>query len=78
MNYTVRPTRITIAPEGEPLFSEQATHVELDDEAAGEFVVIRQTGERNKDGEGSLAFDFAEWPLIVQAVETLKQHVVKS
>jgi hypothetical protein len=74
MNYTVRPTRITIAPAGEPLFSEQATHVELDDEAAGEFVVIRQTSESSK--AGSVAIDFAEWPLIVQAVETLKQHGV--
>lgn len=37
--YEVRVTRLTILPPSEPIFSERATHIELRDEAAGEFVV---------------------------------------
>lgn len=41
-DYTARPTRFTIAPRGEPIFSERATTIEIDDEAGGEFIRVRQ------------------------------------
>jgi hypothetical protein len=71
MTYETRITRLTIAPSDEPIFSEQATHIELDDEAAGEFVVLKQN--RDDKGTGRVSFDFNEWEHIVAAVARLKK-----
>ena len=72
MNHETRATRLTVAPKGEPIFSEKATHIELDDEAAGEFVVIEQCREDAKPGR--VSFDFDEWPHIVAAVDRLRKE----
>ena len=61
-----RTTRITIVPKG---FSDRATDLEIEDEAAGEYLVIKQNPD-NKDPQ-RIAFDKSEWPAIVQAAETL-------
>jgi hypothetical protein len=50
-------------PAGEPIFSEQATEVYIEDEAAGPFVVVAQ-------GEGKVSMDFEQWPAIRDAIET--------
>ena len=42
--YETRVTSWTVAPKGEPTFSEMATVVSIDDEAAGEYVVVSQQG----------------------------------
>jgi hypothetical protein len=34
MNYHTRVTRLTISPPGEPIFSDQTFHIEIEDEAA--------------------------------------------
>ena len=47
MTYTSRPTRFIVAPAGEPIFSSFATTIEIDDEAGGEFVRVRQLPEEN-------------------------------
>jgi len=64
-----RITRLTLAPPNEPIFSERAMHVEIDDEGAGEFLVLRQSDE------GKVTFDPEEWPAIQQAVATLLQQI---
>jgi hypothetical protein len=73
--YLARTTRVSIMPEGEPLFSEKCTHVEIQDEAGGEYVVIRQ----NLGGDNeSVSIDPEEWPLIKRSVDemvaNLKQY----
>ena len=40
--HEVRTMSLVIAPKGEPIFSECATHVRIVDEAAGEFVEVEQ------------------------------------
>lgn len=60
-------TRLVIAPKGEPIFSEQATTVEIDDEAGGEFVVI----SRHRSNDGKIAIDPTEWPAIRAAVDKM-------
>lgn len=62
-----RMTRLVIAPKGEPIFSERATTVEIDDESGGEFVVIYQ----HLGDYGKIAIDPTEWPAIRAAVEKM-------
>ena len=67
-NYETRITKITIVPKGEPLFSETVTDISIDDEAAGEFVVIRQSASTEN---GKIAISPEEWPAIRDAVERM-------
>lgn len=71
--YEVRVTRLTILPPSEPIFSERATHIELRDEAAGEFVVITQDGGR-QDLAKCVVFDPDEWAAIRGAVDYMVQQ----
>jgi hypothetical protein len=67
MQITTRITRLTVRPEGEPIFSEMATQIEIDDEAAGEFILVTQQREHG------IAFEPREWPAIREAIDTLIQ-----
>lgn len=61
-------TRISILPPGEPIFSERGYTVEIDDEAAGPFLVV-------KDGQdGQIKVDFSDWNEICEAVNHLKSE----
>lgn len=72
--YTTRVTRLTVLPEGEPIFSERATSIEIDDEAAGEFVRVSQQGGHT-DAEKWVLFDRAEWPAIKGAVDQMMGYI---
>lgn len=63
----ITPTRWCIHEAGEPVFAEMNTHVEIDDEAAGPFLVIQQ--HRDDAEKGQVKIDIAEWPHIGRAVE---------
>lgn len=67
--YRVMTSAYIVLPEGEPMFSEMATTIELDDEGAGLFVVVSQSG---KDEAGKISICPEEWPLIRDAIE---QHL---
>ena len=67
MEYETRVTKLTITPKGEPIFAEMATNVYIEDEAAGEFVII----EQHSEGYGKVAIDLNEWPTIRKAVEKM-------
>jgi len=62
-----RVTKLTITPDGEPLFSERATDVLIEDMAAGEFVVV----EQRADGMGKIAIDPDEWPTLRAAINRM-------
>ena len=71
MKLETRITRLTITPEDEPIFSERATHIEIVDEAAGEYLVITQEqGNINNDNR-SIAIDASEWETIKSAIEQM-------
>ena len=40
--YDIRITQIVVTPKGQPTYSEMATTIEIDDEALGEFVTLKQ------------------------------------
>ncbi len=64
MEYETRIIKIVVAPKGDPIYSERATTIEIDDLAGGEFVKIAQN-RGSKECE-CIAFDREEW----QAVKT--------
>lgn len=73
--YHTRTTRLTVLPEGEPIFSERATHIEIDDEAAGEFVKVTQQRDKSTQGCDTLTFDPDEWPEVKSAVDTMMRYI---
>lgn len=68
-DYHTITAKLVVKPERDELFSEMATHIELEDEGAGAYVVVTQPGGRT-DKTG-VAFDAKEWPLIRQAIEDM-------
>jgi hypothetical protein len=67
--YETRVTRLTVNVVGDPIFSEQATHIELIDNAAGEHVRVTQDTDDAKAGRIHIAAE--EWPHIKAAIEQL-------
>ena len=67
MKYTSKPIKWIHVPEGESLFSDQATEVEIQDEAGGEFVVIRQYPEYKETQE--IRFDPDEWKTLRSVID---------
>jgi hypothetical protein len=63
----LRVTQITIVPEGEPIFCDLGYTVKIDDEAAGEFVVI----EDHSDDEGRIAINPQDWPALRRAINKM-------
>jgi hypothetical protein len=66
MDYESRVIKVIVAPKGEPIFSSLATFIEIDDEAAGEYVKITQP-TRHEDG--NVCFDRDEWELVKLEVD---------
>ena len=63
----IRTTQLTITPEGEPIFCERAYTVTIDDQAAGEYVVVHSLGE---DGD-KIEIDPQDWPALREAIDQL-------
>ena len=76
MSLTYKKTILTISvhPEGDnPVFSETATHVSIDDHAGGPFLVIGQS--RDDTDNGKIIVDFKEFDAIAEAVQQLKDGI---
>lgn len=69
MRYTARITRVTVVPEGEELFSECATSIEIRDEAGGEYIKITQCNEH--EGQTIAISDSDEWEAIKMAADKM-------
>ena len=66
--FETRTTSLSVMPVGEPTFSEMTTHVEIQDEGAGEFVEVKQFGFSGKD---TIRIDKEEWPAIRSAIDAM-------
>ena len=61
-------------PEGDnPVFSETATHVSIDDHGGGPFLAIKQS--RDDTDNGKIVVDFEEFDAIVEAAQRLKDGI---
>jgi hypothetical protein len=67
--YETRVTRLTVNVIDEPIFSEMATHIQIEDEAAGEFISVHQQSDHAKAGVVNITAE--EWPHIKAAIEQL-------
>ena len=67
MTYITRPIKWIVLPEGEPVFCEQATTIEITDESGGEFVTVSQ--QRDEPNAQTIKIDRDDWPLIRNAIE---------
>lgn len=68
MTYETRTTKVVIVPKGEPLFNQEATEIEIVDEAAGEFVEVRQCSDQY---DGKIGITAEEWPTIRKAIDDM-------
>ncbi len=68
MKYETRVTALVVLPVGQPTFSEMATTVEIADEAAGEFVEVKQRGRIDI---GKIQINPEEWPALRDAIDRL-------
>ena len=68
MEYETHISSMIVKPKSEPIFSEKATTIRIEDEAAGCYVVIEQQGE---EVTGKIRVDRVEWGLIRDAVGKL-------
>jgi len=64
-----RVTQITVLPDGDAIFQPSVTTIRIDDEAAGEFVVVSQVPESGT--EQRITIDPGEWPVIREAIDDL-------
>jgi hypothetical protein len=65
-----RVTQITIVPEGEPIFCEYGHTVRIEDEAAGEFIVI----EDHNQEYGRIGFNPEDWPALRRAINRMVKN----
>jgi hypothetical protein len=75
MKYTSRITQITILPVGEPIFSEGATVVSLDDESGGEFITIKQQMDYSSEKDQTVAFDPDEWEEVKGVIDQMFKDI---
>ena len=64
--YEERVTQLTLVPKGEPIFHERGCRVEIDDEAGGEFVVVR-----SNDCDGKITIDPSDWPALRHTIDRM-------
>lgn len=67
--YIERVIKVVVLPDGEPVFSEHATEIEIQDEAGGEFVVVRQT--YGSEGKNEIRLTDEEWPMVRAAIDRM-------
>lgn len=66
--YTRRATKITVLPADDPLFSEMATTIEIEDEGGGEFVTVAQNGRVD---HGKVSIEVSEWEALRDAIDEM-------
>lgn len=66
---TKRLTQLTVLPEGEPIFSEMATQITIEDEATGEYVKVKQMWDSSENG--TIAISPEDWPILRDAIDDM-------
>lgn len=67
-------TAYTVIAKGEPLFSETATTIRMEDEGGGAFVVLEQCGDHSSKEQIRLTME--EWPAVRDAVEAMHDEIL--
>ncbi len=67
--YGVRIKSLAIVVENKPVFDEDTLIIEIDDQAAGEFVTVANT-----TGEKHISIDPTQWPVLKESIEFMVNH----
>lgn len=67
--YEILINSVIVKPKGEPIFSERATYISIEDEAAGPFIIIKQHNDLAEKGE--IRIDVDEWQHIRKAADQM-------
>jgi hypothetical protein len=62
-SYEIRVNRVVVLPQGKEIFHEEATYVEIVDDAAGEYVKVWNSQD------SCVSFDTKEWPALRDAID---------
>ena len=73
--YITRTLKIAVLPKGEPIFAEQATTIEIEDIAGGEFLLITQQSNHVDSKEQQIQIDPEEWEPIRDGVEMMLKEI---
>lgn len=69
-----RVTQLTILPAGEPIFSEKATVITIQDEASGEYLTVH--GLASHEGEPhKISIEPKEWPAIRDGIDRMMAEI---
>ena len=63
-------TRVSLRYEGEPLFSEMNTNIEIEDESCGQFILLTQ------ERKYGIAIDGREWPMLREAIDEMVGRLI--
>ena len=73
--YNAIPIKYSVFPDNSnPIFGEGTTHVEIDDEAAGGFIVLTQFPD---EGEQKIRLDIAELEKIIEIAKNMMAEYEK-
>ena len=75
MKYTSRITQITVLPVGEPIFSEKATVISIDDESGGEYITVKQQMDYGSEKDQTVAFDPDEWEEVKGVIDQMFKDI---
>ena len=75
MKYTSRITQITVLPVGEPIFSERATVVSLDDESGGEYITVKQQMDTTAEMNQTVIFEPEEWEEVKGVIDQMFKDI---
>ena len=75
MKYTSRITQITVLPVGEPIFSERATVISLDDESGGEYITVKQQMDYSSQKDQTVAFEPEEWEEVKGVIDQMFKDI---
>ena len=72
-DYEIRTTALVVLPKGESIFSERGTRIQIEDEAAGEFLRISQIHDGTS--QGTILIDPEEWPAILKGITLMLDEI---
>ena len=75
MKYTSRITQITVLPVGEPIFSEMATVISIDDEVTGEYIKVMQQADTTNEMNQTVIFEPEEWEEVKGVIDQMFKDI---
>lgn len=66
--YEIRTTELTVISKGDPIYDQSAIRISISDDAAGEFITLRQV---NDVTDGEIRISPGKWPTLREAIDRM-------